>query len=137
VSGCEGGSVRRPGANIFDPSASPPRGSRMQGQTPPTSDKSPFAIGKRLHDSGNFEQAEQRPRQVIRDIHDACRGTAEAYGPPDNYLTGANVAGFERVAGAMLVDALDPSRAIPADGRVGWGSSTEARVRSLVAAPSR
>ena len=92
----------------------------MQGQTPPTSDKSPFAIGKRLHDSGNFEQAEQRPRQVIRDIHDACHGTAEAYGPPDNYLTGANVAGFERVAGAILVHALDPSRAIPADRRVGW-----------------
>jgi glutamate dehydrogenase (NADP+) len=53
-------------------------------------------------DSWTFEQTEQRLRQVMRDIHNACRGAAEEYGMPDDYLMGANVAAFERVAAAML-----------------------------------
>jgi glutamate dehydrogenase (NADP+) len=53
-------------------------------------------------DSWTFEQTEQRLRQIMRDIHDACRGAAEEYGTPDDYLMGANVVGFERVAAAML-----------------------------------
>jgi glutamate dehydrogenase (NADP+) len=53
-------------------------------------------------DSWTFEQTEQRLRQVMRDIHDACRGAAEEYGMPDDYLMGANIVGFERVAAAML-----------------------------------
>ncbi len=36
------------------------------------------------------------------DIHDACRSAAEEYGMPGDYLAGANIAGFERVAEAML-----------------------------------
>ena len=53
-------------------------------------------------DSWTFEQTEQRLRQIMRDIHDACRGAAEEYGTPGDYLAGANIAGFERVAEAML-----------------------------------
>ncbi len=53
-------------------------------------------------DSWDFEQTEQRLRQIMRDIHDACRGAAEEYGTPEDYLMGANVTGFERVAEAML-----------------------------------
>ena len=38
----------------------------------------------------------------MREIHDACRSAAEEYGMPDDYLMGANIVGFERVARAML-----------------------------------
>jgi glutamate dehydrogenase (NADP+) len=53
-------------------------------------------------DSWSFEQTEQRLRQIVRDIHDACRTAAEEYGAPGDYLAGANITGFERVAEAML-----------------------------------
>ena len=35
-------------------------------------------------------------------IHDRCAETAEEYGAPGNYVLGANIAGFRRVADAML-----------------------------------
>ena len=57
-------------------------------------------------DSWTFEQTEQRLREIMRDIHDACRGAAEAYGMPEDYLMGANVVGFERVAAAMLAQGV-------------------------------
>jgi glutamate dehydrogenase (NADP+) len=53
-------------------------------------------------DSWSFEQTERRLRQITREIHDACRDAAEEYGAPGNYVAGANIAGFERVAQAML-----------------------------------
>ena len=53
-------------------------------------------------DSWSFEQTEQRLRQIMHDIHDACRRAAEKYGMPGDYLAGANIVGFERVADAML-----------------------------------
>ncbi len=53
-------------------------------------------------DSWTFERTEQRLRQIMRDIHDACRRTAETYGTPGDYLTGANITAFGRVADAML-----------------------------------
>jgi glutamate dehydrogenase (NADP+) len=34
----------------------------------------------------------------MRDIHHACRSAAEQYGAPGDYLAGANIRGFERVA---------------------------------------
>jgi glutamate dehydrogenase (NADP+) len=53
-------------------------------------------------DSWHFEQTERRLRQIMRDVHDACRAAAEEYGTPGDYLAGANITGFERVAEAML-----------------------------------
>ena len=38
----------------------------------------------------------------MRDIHDSCYATAEEYGVPGDYVTGANIAGFIRVAEPML-----------------------------------
>lgn len=40
-------------------------------------------------DHWTFEQTEQRLRQIMRDIHDACRAAAEEYGTPGDYLAGA------------------------------------------------
>jgi glutamate dehydrogenase (NADP+) len=53
-------------------------------------------------DSWSFAQTEQRLRHIVRDVHDACRTAAEEYGAPGDYLAGANITGFERVAEAML-----------------------------------
>jgi hypothetical protein len=35
-------------------------------------------------------------------IHKACVGTAERFGTPGNYVNGANIAGFMKVADSML-----------------------------------
>jgi glutamate dehydrogenase (NADP+) len=37
----------------------------------------------------------------MHDIHDACAETAETYGTPNDYVLGANITGFVRVAEAM------------------------------------
>ncbi|PSL08257.1 glutamate dehydrogenase (NADP+) [Haloactinopolyspora alba] len=52
-------------------------------------------------DSWTFEHTEERLRAIMHDIHQACHETAEEYGRPGDYVLGANVAGFTRVAEAM------------------------------------
>ncbi len=39
---------------------------------------------------------------IMTEIHRTCRETAEEFGAPDNYVIGANIAGFRKVARAML-----------------------------------
>ena len=48
------------------------------------------------------EEVDQRLHRIMVDIHHLCRQTAEDYGHPGNYVMGANIAGFVRVADAML-----------------------------------
>ncbi|KAA0969595.1 NADP-specific glutamate dehydrogenase [Aureimonas fodinaquatilis] len=55
-------------------------------------------------DSWTFEQTESRLATIMHNIHDRCAETAEEYGSPGDYVLGANIAGFVRVAEAM--DAL-------------------------------
>lgn len=52
-------------------------------------------------DSWTFEQTQDRLAEIMRNIHDSCEQTAEEYGAPGNYVLGANIAGFVRVAEAM------------------------------------
>src|SRR6185312_13448715 len=52
-------------------------------------------------DSWTFEQTEERLATIMRNIHDTCLATADEYGAPGNYVLGANIAGFVRVAEAM------------------------------------
>ncbi len=52
-------------------------------------------------DSWTFEQTEERLCEIMRGIHDVCHQTAEEYGAPGDYVLGANIAGFIRVAEAM------------------------------------
>ncbi|MFI9273109.1 NADP-specific glutamate dehydrogenase [Kitasatospora sp. NPDC052896] len=54
----------------------------------------------------SFTQVEDRLAGIMRDIHDTCFETAARYGSPGDYVTGANIAGFERVADAMLAQGL-------------------------------
>lgn len=52
-------------------------------------------------DSWTFAETEERLAKIMRSIHDSCASTAEEYGAPGNYVLGANIAGFVRVAEAM------------------------------------
>ena len=52
------------------------------------------------------EVVEDRLRTIMRRIHDQCRATAEEFGEPDNYAHGATIAGFRRVADAMLAQGV-------------------------------
>ncbi len=57
-------------------------------------------------ESWTFERAEGELAEIMRGIHATCFETAERYGAPGDYVTGANIAGFERVADAMLEQGL-------------------------------
>ncbi len=39
---------------------------------------------------------------IMKSIHRSCLDAAEAYGRPGDYVMGANIAGFTKVAKAML-----------------------------------
>jgi len=53
-------------------------------------------------DSWTFEYTEQRLQQIMKNIHESCYETALEYGCPGNYVVGANIAGFIKVAKAMV-----------------------------------
>ncbi|MGA4951682.1 NADP-specific glutamate dehydrogenase [Streptomyces lydicamycinicus] len=53
-----------------------------------------------------FERAEGELAAIMRGIHHRCYETAERFGQPGDYVAGANIAGFERVAEAMLDQGL-------------------------------
>jgi len=57
-------------------------------------------------DSWSFEYTEERLQQIMVNIHNLCYETAEEYGEPGNYVLGANIAGFVKVARAMLAMGL-------------------------------
>jgi glutamate dehydrogenase (NADP+) len=52
-------------------------------------------------DSWTFERSEERLAEIMRAVHVRCYETAAEYGVPEDYVLGANVAGFVRVAEAM------------------------------------
>lgn len=53
-------------------------------------------------DSWAFDYTEERLAEIMRALHDRCLETADEYGAPGDYVAGANIAGFTRVADAML-----------------------------------
>ncbi len=52
------------------------------------------------------EEVDQRLHGIMKAIHKNCHQTAEAFGTPGNYVNGANIAGFLKVADAMLDQGL-------------------------------
>lgn len=52
------------------------------------------------------EEVDAKLRAIMVNIHETCRRTAEEYGQPDNYVLGANIAGFSKVADAMLAQGV-------------------------------
>ena len=53
-------------------------------------------------DVWGFEHTEERLAGIMSDIHARCAETADEYDQPGNYVAGANIAGFTKVADAML-----------------------------------
>ena len=52
------------------------------------------------------EEVDARLFNIMKTIHEVCYRTAEKYGTPGNYVNGANIAGFVKVADAMLDQGL-------------------------------
>ncbi len=48
------------------------------------------------------EEVDSRLQQIMKSIHKTCVETAERFGTPGNYVNGANIGGFLKVANAML-----------------------------------
>jgi glutamate dehydrogenase (NADP+) len=57
-------------------------------------------------DAWTFEYTERRLHEIMKEIHGACYEKAEEFGSPGNYVIGANVVGFMRVAEAMVAFGL-------------------------------
>jgi len=52
------------------------------------------------------EEVDARLQQIMRSVHLSCLETAEQYGTPGNYVNGANIAGFIKVAESMMDQGL-------------------------------
>jgi glutamate dehydrogenase (NADP+) len=52
------------------------------------------------------EEVDNRLHEIMVRIHNTCLTTAEKFGAPGNYVNGANIAGFLKVADAMLDQGL-------------------------------
>jgi glutamate dehydrogenase (NADP+) len=52
------------------------------------------------------EEVDARLYEIMKTIHEVCYRTAEKYGTPGNYVNGANIAGFLKVANAMMDQGL-------------------------------
>ena len=55
-----------------------------------------------LRMSWTRDEVEQRLHGIMKSIHRNCLEAASAYGSPGDYVNGANIAGFLKVANAML-----------------------------------
>jgi glutamate dehydrogenase (NADP+) len=47
------------------------------------------------------EEVDAKLQSIMKNIHDTCLAAANEYGKPGNYMVGANIAGFLKVARAM------------------------------------
>nr|WP_283804927.1 hypothetical protein [Calditerrivibrio nitroreducens] len=50
--------------------------------------------------SWDFDYTEQKLKKIMQNI--SCKQTSDEFGYPQNYVVGANIAGFKKVADAML-----------------------------------
>src|SRR5690606_11763160 len=51
-------------------------------------------------DRWSFAKTDERLQDIMKNIHRRCRESAEEMGSPDDYVLGANIAGFRKVARA-------------------------------------
>ena len=56
--------------------------------------------------SWTFEKVDNMLREIMVDIFKACDDAANEYGVHGNYLAGANIAGFKKVADAMVAQGI-------------------------------
>ena len=56
--------------------------------------------------SWTFEEVDEKLHDIMRNIYKSCAEAAEEVGMPGNLVVGANVAGFKKVADAMVAQGL-------------------------------
>ncbi|HPW46767.1 MAG TPA: NADP-specific glutamate dehydrogenase, partial [Rectinema sp.] len=56
--------------------------------------------------SWSAEEVDRRLHEIMANIHKSCVETAAKYGFEGNYVVGANIAGFKKVADAMIAQGL-------------------------------
>lgn len=56
--------------------------------------------------SWTFEEVDAKLHGIMTQIHENCRRAAEEYGHPGNLVVGANIAGFLKVADAMIAQGV-------------------------------
>ncbi|ULO10173.1 NADP-specific glutamate dehydrogenase [Paenibacillus sp. 19GGS1-52] len=59
-----------------------------------------------MRQSWTFEEVDAKLHEIMRNIYRQAVEAAEAYGQPGNLLVGANIAGFIKVAEAMLAEGV-------------------------------
>jgi glutamate dehydrogenase (NADP+) len=59
-----------------------------------------------MHMSWNREEVDAKLHQIMINIHSSCKSAAEEFGTSNNYVNGANIAGFRKVADAMIDQGL-------------------------------
>lgn len=52
------------------------------------------------------EEVDSYLHRIMKSIHGACSAASEEYGAPGNYVMGANIAGFTKVAKSMLAQGI-------------------------------
>jgi glutamate dehydrogenase (NADP+) len=50
----------------------------------------------------SLEKVDDKLKRIMADIYQQCADTAEEFGEPGNLVLGANIAGFRKVADAMI-----------------------------------
>ena len=53
-----------------------------------------------------FEEVDEKLHEIMKNIFKESKKAARDYGVPGNYVMGANIAGFKKVANAMLVQGV-------------------------------
>lgn len=53
-----------------------------------------------------FEEVDAKLQDIMKNIFESTVEAAEEYGHPGNYVVGANIAGFLKVANAMLAQGV-------------------------------
>jgi glutamate dehydrogenase (NADP+) len=59
-----------------------------------------------MHMSWSRDEVDSKLQNIMIDIHEASRAAAEEYGSAGNYVNGANIAGFKKVADSMIDQGL-------------------------------
>jgi glutamate dehydrogenase (NADP+) len=57
-------------------------------------------------DAWGFKETDAKLHQIMRNVYELCSEAAEEFGSPGNFVVGANIAGFIKVARAMSAHGL-------------------------------
>ena len=55
-----------------------------------------------IRDSWDFDKVDKKLQGIMKSIHDNAFEASKKYGDKGNYVMGANIFGFQKVANAMI-----------------------------------